>query len=57
MKKTIFSIMFAMTFAMVLGSCGNSTKGGDAVDSLAVDSVQVDTVCVDSVAADTVCAL
>ena len=56
MKKTIFSIMFAIAATMFTCSCTGSTKAGEAVDSTAVDTVLVDTVAVDSVAViDTLC--
>ena len=55
MKKTIFSLMFAMMVGMALCSCGNGKAEATDVDSVAVDSVEVvDTTVVDSVAADTV---
>lgn len=55
MKKTFFSIIFAMTFAIVLGSCGNTTgttvsdSDSTVVDTMVVDSMTVDTVSVDSI--------
>lgn len=57
MKKTIFSIMFAMMMSIIVCSCtGNSTVAAPAVDSTEVDSIEVvDSVLVDSVAVDSVC--
>ena len=51
MRKTIFSLMFAIMFGMTLGSCGNGATGA-ATDN---DSTVVDSVVVDSTvaAADT----
>lgn len=52
MKKTIFSIMFAIV-AMCVASCGTGSTGACTdVDSTAVDTL-VDTVAVDSVVVDT----
>ena len=51
MKKTIFSLVFAIMFGMALGSCGNGATGAATeVDSVVVE----DTAVVDSVVADTV---
>ena len=52
MKKTIFSVMFAMIMGMMIGSCGNAApvNGADGVDSTAVDTTVVDTTTVDSAA-------
>lgn len=60
MKKTIFSIMFAMMMSIIVCSCtGNSTATVAAADSTAVDSIEVvdstATIAVDSVSVDTVC--
>lgn len=56
MKKTIFSVMFAIAATMFV-SCGNATSAGAGVDSTAVDTTVVDTVAADSVAVlDTLCA-
>lgn len=56
MKKTIFSVMFAIAATVFMGSCTGATKAGADVDSTAVDTVLVDTVAVDSVAVvDTLC--
>ena len=58
MRKTIFSLVFAIMFGMALCSCGNGATGAATdVDSTAVDSAAVevvDTTVVDSVVADTV---
>ena len=58
MKKTIFSVMFAMIIGMMIGSCGKAApvEGADGVDSTAVDSTVVDSAAVDSVAVDSVVA-
>jgi len=62
MKKTIFSVMFAMILGTVLASCGgNSTVAeGAGVDSTLVDSTVVDSAVVDTlgqvIVADSVCA-
>lgn len=54
MKKTIFSIMFAMVLGMTVGSCGKTAAPATANDT---DTVVVDTVVADSVAVDSaVCA-
>lgn len=57
MKKTIFSVMFAIALATVMGSCGNKTAAAGDVDSTAVDTTVVDTVAVDSavMVCDTLC--
>ena len=51
MKKTIFSIMFAMMMGIIVCSCtGNSTAtvaSADSTATIAVDSLSADTVCVD----------
>ena len=49
MRKTIFSLMFAIMFGMTLGSCGN----GAAVAATDVDSTVVDSAVVDSTVVDT----
>jgi len=60
MKKTIFSVMFAMILGSAFVSCGNKGAAveGAGVDSTLVDSV--DTVLVDTVGVamttDSVCA-
>lgn len=55
MKKTIFSLMFAIYCGMALCGCSNNTTGTTAnSDSTVVDSTVVDTLLVDSVANDTV---
>lgn len=56
MRKTIFSLMFAIMFSMALGSCNCGGAGNTTdADSTAVDSTVVDSVVVvDSLAADTV---
>lgn len=57
MKKTIFSIMFAMILGSFIASCDSkvATTGAE-VDSTLVDSIElvdsVDTVLVDSVCAE-----
>jgi len=56
MKKTIFSVMFAMILGSVMVSCGNKTEEGAGVDSTLVDTTVVDSVVVDSIAVDSVCA-
>ena len=61
MKKTIFSVMFAMILGMVVCSCNNAaTPAGAEVDSTLVDSIAtVDSVIADSlgqVVVDSVCA-
>lgn len=62
MKKTIFSVMFAMILGTVVCSCGNAAApvAGAGVDSTLVDSIEaVDSAIVDSlglVAVDSVCA-
>ena len=50
MKKTIFSVMFAMILGTVLVSCGNK---GTAVEGTGVDSTLVDSTVVDSAVVDT----
>lgn len=58
MKKTIFSIMFAIILGSFIASCDSkvATTGAE-VDSTLVDSIElVDTASVDSVAIDSVCA-
>ena len=56
MKKTIFTLMFAIMFGMALGSCGNGAKESTTVDSTAVDTVVVDStvVAADTVASDSI---
>ncbi len=60
MKKTIFSVMFAMILGSAFVSCGSkgATVEGAGVDSTLVDSV--DTVLVDTIGVamttDSVCA-
>ena len=56
MKKTIFSLVFAIMFSMALGSCNWFATGVSTdADSIAVDSVVlIDSTVVDSVAIDTV---
>lgn len=58
MKKTIFSIMFAMIMGMMIGSCQKAAPvtGADEVDSTAVDTTVVveDSVAVDSTVVDSV---
>ena len=61
MKKTIFSVMFAMILGSVMVSCGNkSTADETGVDSTLVDSTVVDSAVVDTIGqvmvADSVCA-
>jgi hypothetical protein len=61
MKKTIFSVMFAMILGTVVCSCGNTTASvaGAGVDSTLVDSIEVvDSAIVDSLGqvVDSVCA-
>lgn len=59
MKKTIFSVMFAMIMGMMIGSCGNAApvNGADGVDSTAVDTTVVDSTVADTAAvADSVVA-
>jgi hypothetical protein len=61
MKKTIFSVMFAMILGTVVCSCGNASTpvAGAGVDSTLVDSAAIDSAIVDSlgqVVADSVCA-
>ena len=62
MKKTIFSVMFAMILGTVLASCENkgTTVEGTGVDSTLVDSTVVDSAVVDTLGqvmvADSVCA-
>lgn len=61
MRKTIFSVMFAMILGTVVCSCGNTTApvAGAEVDSTLVDSTAVDSAIVDTlgqVAVDSVCA-
>ena len=55
MKKTIFSIMFAMIMGMMIGSCQKAAPviGANEVDSTTVDSTVVDSTVVDSVVVDT----
>ena len=50
MKKTIFSVMFAMILGSVMVSCGNKTTvaEGTGVDSTLVDSAVVDSTVVDT---------
>ena len=50
MRKTIFSVMFAMILGTVLASCGNK---GTAVEGTGVDSTLVDSTVVDSAVVDT----
>ena len=60
MRKTIFSLMFAIMFGMTLGSCGNGATGATTdIDSTVVDSVVVDStvVAADTVALDSVVAV
>ena len=58
MKKTLFSLVFAIMFSLALGSCNWFASGASTeVDTLATDSVAlVDSTVVDSVviAIDTV---
>ena len=61
MKKTIFSVMFAMILGTVMVSCGNKPAADETgVDSTLVDSTVVDSAVVDTVGqvmvADSVCA-
>ena len=61
MKKTIFSVMFAMILGTVMVSCGNkATADETGVDSTLVDSTVVDSAVVDTLGqvmvADSVCA-
>jgi len=61
MKKTIFSVMFAMILGTAMVSCGNkATADETGVDSTLVDSVAVDSAVVDTLGqvmvADSVCA-
>ena len=62
MRKTIFSVMFAMILGTVVCSCGNAGTpvAGTEVDSTLVDSAAVvDSAIVDTlgqVAVDSVCA-
>lgn len=61
MKKTIFSVMFAMILGTVVCSCGNTNAqvAGTEVDSTLVDSIEVvDSAIVDSLGqvVDSVCA-
>ena len=61
MKKTIFSVMFAMILGSFITSCGsNVTPVGTGVDSTLVDSTVVDSAVVDTLGqvmvADSVCA-
>ena len=62
MKKTIFSIMFAMILGTVVASCGGNGTAteGTGVDSTLVDSTVVDSAVVDTIGqvmvADSVCA-
>jgi len=62
MKKTIFSIMFAMILGSFIASCGsNVTPVGTGVDSTLVDSTivdSIDSIVVDSLGqvVDSVCA-
>ena len=57
MKKTIFSVMFAMILGSVMVSCGNkaATVEETGVDSTLVDSTVVDTLG-QAMVADSVCA-
>ncbi len=50
MKKTIFSVMFAMIMGIMIGSCGKAAPvvGADGVDSTAVDTTVVDSTVADS---------
>lgn len=50
MKKTIFSIMFAMVFGCCITSCNNATTQGTEVDSTLVELTSIDSI--DSVVAD-----
>ena len=56
MKKTIFTLMFAIMFGMALSSCGNGATKSTTVDSTAVDTVVVDStvVAADTVASDSI---
>ena len=57
MRKTIFSLVFAIMFGMALCSCGNGTTGATiGSDSLSVDTAVVDTLAADTVAIDSVVA-
>lgn len=57
MRKTIFSVMFAMILGSVMVSCGNKAGEGAGVDSTLVDTTMVDSLAGDSVVvADSVCA-
>lgn len=61
MKKTIFSVMFAMILGTVMVSCGNKAVADETgVDSTLVDSTVVDSAVVDTIGqvmvADSVCA-
>ena len=53
MRKTIFSVMFAMILGTVVCSCGNASAPvvGTGVDSTLVDSTVVDSI--DSIVVDT----
>jgi predicted small secreted protein len=44
MKKTIFSIMFAMVLGCCMTSCNNTTTQGAEVDSTLVDSIAIDSI-------------
>ena len=61
MKKTIFSVMFAMILGTVMVSCGNKAAADETgVDSTLVNSTVVDSAVVDTIGqvivADSVCA-
>ena len=61
MRKTIFSVMFAMVLGCFMASCGSKvTPVGTGVDSTLVDSTAIDSTVVDTlgqvVAVDSVCA-
>ena len=52
MKKTIFGLIFAVAFSMMV-ACGNTTPAATTTaDSTGVDTVLVDSAALDSVAAD-----
>lgn len=50
MKKTIFSIMFAMVLGCCMTSCNNTTTQGTEVDSTLVELANIDSI--DSVVVD-----
>lgn len=50
MKKTIFSIMFAMVLGCCITSCGGATTQATEVDSTLVELANIDSV--DSVVVD-----